>query len=192
MVTLQTERRRPVWEAMSDLFLDTETRWSLGHCARVCAASGYDDATLDRIFWLEVFPEAISNLRSVAGEWAGLALGDLPLTAPEDAAAGPSLQRRLHGGLVEPSWRVTSALTQWLRPLDDAQRDTCVRAWSLFAHLLFQPVPLDGPWLETRDALRPVLPYEWARYRPLALTLAQGDEDLEGAAQKLEALIARR
>ena len=54
-------RRKPVWEAMSDLFLDTETRWSVPYVARRCAESGSDDEELERIFWGEVFPEAIPN-----------------------------------------------------------------------------------------------------------------------------------
>jgi hypothetical protein len=47
---------------MSDLFLDTEKRWYVPFAARTCVESGYDDATLERIFWIEVFPEAIGNL----------------------------------------------------------------------------------------------------------------------------------
>ena len=56
-------RRQPLWDSMSDLFLDTENRWFVPRVARSCARSGYDDETLERIFWAEVFPEAIENLR---------------------------------------------------------------------------------------------------------------------------------
>jgi hypothetical protein len=43
---------------MSDLFLDTGVRWKVSFVTRICADSGYDDATLERIFWIEVFPQA--------------------------------------------------------------------------------------------------------------------------------------
>ena len=72
-------RRRPVWAAMSDMFLDTEVRWDVPFVARRCAESGYDDETLERIFWVEVFPEAIGNMLQVAGECAGLTLDEAAL-----------------------------------------------------------------------------------------------------------------
>jgi hypothetical protein len=66
------ERRRPVWEAMSELFLDTQ----LGakdhqRIANVLATSGYSARELDRILWQELCPVLAANLRSPAGEWAG-------------------------------------------------------------------------------------------------------------------------
>ena len=66
------QRRRPVWEALSDLFLDTELgEPHLRHIARVVAASGYTEAEVEEILYGEVFPVCIWNMRSVAGEWAG-------------------------------------------------------------------------------------------------------------------------
>ncbi|HIC80274.1 MAG TPA: hypothetical protein EYP07_04815 [Kiloniellaceae bacterium] len=66
------DNRLPVWVACSELCLDTE----LGdpdfqRIARVCAASPYGAADLDRIMFAEVRPAFGINLLSVAGEWAG-------------------------------------------------------------------------------------------------------------------------
>jgi hypothetical protein len=66
----ETERRRPVWEALSDLFLDTELdSRDLQGIAHILARSGYDDDELATILYYEVYPVCISNLVSTAGEW---------------------------------------------------------------------------------------------------------------------------
>jgi hypothetical protein len=66
------ERRRPVWEALADLFLDTtlddaDRRF----IAERIVASGYSPAEVEDILWHEVFPAVSDNLRRPAGEWAG-------------------------------------------------------------------------------------------------------------------------
>ena len=67
------QRRRPVWEALSDLFLGTELSEAvLRYIARVVTASGYTDAEVEQILYGEVFPVCIWNMRQVAGEWAGI------------------------------------------------------------------------------------------------------------------------
>ncbi len=64
------EYRRPVWEALSDLFLDTDislTRsWRIG----ILAASPYSIEELQEILVDEICPVCYSNLFCVAGEWA--------------------------------------------------------------------------------------------------------------------------
>ena len=67
----ELERRRPVWSALSDLFLDTEVRPAHAWRARVCARSGLDLPALRAIFDDELHPLLYSNLLSIAGEWAG-------------------------------------------------------------------------------------------------------------------------
>lgn len=69
----ELERRRPVWGALSDLFLDTELDqgW-LTTIARTLARSGYSDEELEQILYGEVFPACSCNLHSMAGEWAGI------------------------------------------------------------------------------------------------------------------------
>ena len=72
MQSPEIERRLPVWEAMSDLFLDTEiTEDRYRYIARRVIESGYGKEEVERILWLEVFPVLESNLRNIVGEWAG-------------------------------------------------------------------------------------------------------------------------
>ncbi|WP_295645609.1 hypothetical protein [uncultured Methylibium sp.] len=63
--------RRPVWEALSDLFLDTDVSLSRRWRVELLARSPY---SVDQIEWIlvnEVYPVCKYNLLSVAGEWAG-------------------------------------------------------------------------------------------------------------------------
>ena len=65
-------RRRPLWIALSDLWLDTELQdFDRDHIARVMLDSGYDRDRLERIMAEEVAPVVYRNLLSVAGAWTG-------------------------------------------------------------------------------------------------------------------------
>lgn len=68
----EIEKRFPVWEALSDIFLDTELdEITLMHISKVIIESGYKPDEIHNILWKEVFPAVGDNLRMVAGEWAG-------------------------------------------------------------------------------------------------------------------------
>src|SRR5262245_28825424 len=64
--------RAPVWDALSEMFLDTELQPAdLERLGRQLAASPYTLDELNAILFDEVYPVCIGNLHSVAGEWAG-------------------------------------------------------------------------------------------------------------------------
>ncbi|MBK1884526.1 hypothetical protein JIN85_19070 [Luteolibacter pohnpeiensis] len=66
------EERLPVWNALSELFLDTELQEDDHQSiARVLAASPYTEKKLDEILRFEVTPVLKWNLLSIADEWAG-------------------------------------------------------------------------------------------------------------------------
>lgn len=65
----EVELRRPLWVALSDLYLDTEPQWR--RVAAVCAQAPFDLGGLQRILFDEVDPVLRANLSSIAGEWAG-------------------------------------------------------------------------------------------------------------------------
>lgn len=68
----ELERRRPVWNAASDLWLDTELEpYNHRFIATTFLSSGYDIPALETIVFHEVAPVLWINLFSVAGEWAG-------------------------------------------------------------------------------------------------------------------------
>jgi len=68
--TLKT--RKPLWIALSDLFLDTELQeYNYVHIAKTMSESPYTLTEVEDILMMEVFPVCIANLHSVAGEWSG-------------------------------------------------------------------------------------------------------------------------
>ena len=71
----EVERRRPVWDALSSFFLDTELDDEQHrHMAQVLVASAYSPSEIQTILWEEVYPVVEANLRSPCGEWAGFDL----------------------------------------------------------------------------------------------------------------------
>ncbi len=70
--TRELRRRRPVWKAFSELFLDTQlSERDIRRVAGIAADSGYTIKELRDIHLMEVAPAIGKNLRSIAGEWAG-------------------------------------------------------------------------------------------------------------------------
>jgi hypothetical protein len=109
-------RRRPVWEAMSEFFLDTQLE-SADHAriAEILMASGYSLNELDYILWREVSPVLWSNLASMAGIWDGFDMKDVEeqiLRRP--AGRLRSWWCRISGGRLanEPWQAVRSILAQ--------------------------------------------------------------------------------
>lgn len=87
---LEVDRRRPVWVALSDLYLDTELeRSDHDRIADAIIASGYSVEEVEQILRREVGPIVGANLLSIAGEWEGF---------DEDWLVEAILQRR-------KSWR---------------------------------------------------------------------------------------
>jgi hypothetical protein len=63
------EQRRPVWQALSDMFLDTDTSLTRNWRVKVLASSPYSVEELERILADEIYPVCRTNLMCVAGEW---------------------------------------------------------------------------------------------------------------------------
>ena len=98
---LALERRRPVWRALSQLYLDTELdARDLADIAAVVAASGYSEAEAEAILYRELHPVLLANLTSMAGEWAGF---DLVWLEARILAARP---RRAAVALIPGKWLV--------------------------------------------------------------------------------------
>ena len=135
----EARRRRPLWEALSNVCLDTETRVSLPGLALVIHHSGYDDETVRRIAIDEVLPEHGGNLLSVTGEWAALHVD--PQRMARRAERGPGLRGRLLrvllGAHVRREVDAALALAHALGAAPTADRSLLVRAWRAIAHSYF-------------------------------------------------------
>lgn len=197
LTPLELQVRRPVWTAMSDLFLDTETRWSIPYVGRVCAASGLDDEQLERVFWCEVFPLAIYNLHDIAGEWAML---NLPEPELVERAENPRHDRVLEltsAWMVKRTWEASKIVCRRLRTEPVERALLLQRCWDGFGQ----------PYLEREEAFGTSAPRaglvearlagvdllaEWRFYRPVLLSVVSEDEEKGGVARdaEVERLIA--
>lgn len=72
MSTTIADERFPVWDALSEFFLDTELQEAdYDRIAKTLAHSNYSISALKEILDYEVYPACKWNLCSIAGEWAG-------------------------------------------------------------------------------------------------------------------------
>lgn len=68
----QIWERLPIWDALSEFFLDTELQpEDHRRIADTLAASRYSEKELEDILTYEVYPVCKFNIFSMAGEWAG-------------------------------------------------------------------------------------------------------------------------
>jgi hypothetical protein len=175
-------KRKPVWAAMSDLFLDTETRWSVPHVALRCAESGYDDEALERIFWAEVFPEGIGNLTQVAGEWAVLELDEAALIKRANSGSIPWLTRRAHGAMVQDEWLGVREVTAWLRAYSGEERTKHLRALDTLGRRYFEEPETEtsASAIERVKELNETARLEWKRYEAVCQRMLLANESPHG------------
>lgn len=69
---INIEKRKPIWIALSDFYLDTELQdYDFKHIASKIKESPYSLEEVKQIHKEEVFPVLYWNLLSVAGVWSG-------------------------------------------------------------------------------------------------------------------------
>jgi hypothetical protein len=138
--TVDIARRRPVWSAMSDLFLDTEVRWELPRVARVMVHSSYSNGELESIWRYEVTPEFFYNLWSVAGEWGGFRLDEVRLARRARSRPLPWLgyaHYRIRIAYSHDLWLALTPLVASLRDTLAARQVARSTAWQHAARAFF-------------------------------------------------------
>lgn len=137
-----------LWIAMSEHFLDTETRHTLIYSAGVCVQSGLSLDEIEDIFVHEVTPVLRFNLLSVAGEWAGF---------DEDWLCAACVKHAREQNLCSPLRRITSsafnarfaanerktllALCELFAPLEIEEQTLLSKQLSAMAQVFFDFVP---------------------------------------------------
>jgi hypothetical protein len=72
MDATELARRKPVWLALSEFYLDTELQPAdFRRIRTVFDQSGYSEREIRQIDYEEVGPVLVGNLLSMVGEWAG-------------------------------------------------------------------------------------------------------------------------
>jgi hypothetical protein len=118
--------RTPVWIALSDLYLDTDSRLSYAYIARTLAASKYKIEELHAILLEEVAPVVEFNLLQVAGEWAGFDEKWLLREILDRQGRRRSSRLRVD---ITSDWRCVKGLTQILRGLPSGEAMPRSKAW---------------------------------------------------------------
>lgn len=116
--------RMPVWDAMSEFFLDTELQeQDLGRIAGVLARSPYSERELWDILRHEVYPPCHWNLLCSTGEWA--LFGEeflLEKVAPRCGKRPKFAWPVLHAWMFRDHWNKVRVLLQELRARSCGER----------------------------------------------------------------------
>jgi hypothetical protein len=152
LAEVELSRRREVWHAAADLFLDSETRTELPRIALTLLGSGYAEAELERIFQFELVPECVWNLYDVAGAWAMMSLDEVRLA--RRAVRAPRTLARTFTRLLTPDslraqWRAVLGLRAHLGRAPQAERAGMAAVWTALAHAYLEErledvVPLEA------------------------------------------------
>lgn len=144
MTSMEANERKPVWLAMSDLFLDTDVRIWYPRVAGILAESPFTIAELADIFAREVAPIAEQNLRIVAGEWA--AFDEEWLISRITARLARSNRK---SDTAREDWQAVALLIAILRRLEPAERPGRTAIWQQLSKFFLDrdpaPVAIETP-----------------------------------------------
>jgi hypothetical protein len=109
--------RLPVWEALSEFFLETELGdMDYQRISEVLTSSPYSIQEMENILRLEVYPVLIWNLRSIAGQWTDFDREWLRVRMEPRLNRRPWLRMPLlHWGLIRDHWTSVSTLIRHKR-----------------------------------------------------------------------------
>lgn len=111
--TYSIHDHRPIWIALSELYLDTELQAiDYQHIASVIQQSPYSLKQVKLIDRNEVFPVLFNNGLSVAGEWTGFD-PDWLVTCITESLSNQNIFKRIRnriafriwGGMTQDNWR---------------------------------------------------------------------------------------
>jgi len=192
----QLAQRRPVWDALGELFLDTDTRPSLPLIARVLTESGFAGAELSEIWAEELTPALHFNLTLVAGEWAFFDLAWLERRIVRRRAVRHRLGRwslarllaRLWGHEMQLYFQVVLRLRADLMALPEPERPARAEAWHRLARAYFWP---ERPHTQPPAASRATLMAAWTALEPTLRPLLLARESAAAAEWAVGELLAR-
>lgn len=105
--------RLPVWQALSEFWLDTELQeFELEYIAKVLADSPYSLEEIKAIHQFEVAPAVSANLLCVAGEWTGFEKGWLTQKCKGNALNRKNIWHRVRFGL-QGAYYTSCTLRYW-------------------------------------------------------------------------------
>jgi hypothetical protein len=186
--------REDVWEALGDLFLDTETRTWIPRAALKCVEAGLTRDEAFEVWAYEVTPALWPNLLSVAGEWAGWDRGWLEQRV-RASAVKPSrlayLRYRACGGGLHADWKAIAQCMMLLAAAEPAARAALAADLTWLASQYFDftaSMPAPSSEARLRDRFRNTfLPI----FAPLVVTGAGQPESLAICRNRVEGALGR-
>lgn len=202
----QLEVRRPIWDTLGDLYLDTDTRPDLPRMARVLTESGLSEAELNTIWEQEVTPALVHNLSVPMGEWAYFDLNWLEkrIVRRQRYMQQAHIQRLLRWPLLtrwlgriwsngmQPYFQTVLTLRGELLALPEPERHARADLWQWIAHMYFWPdTPVfttlppgaEGLWsvfAKLEPQLRPLLNASDSKKMPLEMRRAHVLQLIQG------------
>ena len=137
MDEIELERRRPVWTALSNLFLDTEVRPLVVNAAAACLSSGYSDEQLQTIWRHEVSPVLGWRLLGFGVGWEWVRFDQDGLES-EILKRRPKWTDRIAARLNRKVWVEVSRLRMWLASWPTSDREAIVRALTTLTHGVYE------------------------------------------------------
>jgi len=125
-------KRENLWLALSDLFLDTDTRGDLPRIALAAFNSGFSWEVIEQSYLEEVAPVVAPNLMQVAGDWMGFPQEWL-FEQIRGRVPGTTCKSRLVTDQLHDEWLVVSLLYHRLLELPPELREERCRGWLLLA-----------------------------------------------------------
>jgi hypothetical protein len=183
-----------LWEAMADLFLDTETRYRIPEIAGRCVRNGLTRQKARNIWRYEVTPAVWHNLIDVAGEWAGWPTDWLIARIEEvrrkaESPPGWSDALRYHAtaGAIDPVWRAVEQCIDAFAQLQAPEAARLEASLTWLARVFFDFVPgarPADPTLETvyRATFLPI-------FAPLAVTCQITGESPAACRERVQAAL---
>ena len=111
--------RRPVWAAISELFLDVKlSDTAIADISRRLRDSGLSQAQLYEIYADEVAPVLYQNLASPAGEWAGFDLQWLEGTITENRKRSTRFGQVAFLKPLRRYWVTRSTIFEWRKVVE--------------------------------------------------------------------------
>lgn len=181
-------RLEPVWEAMAEHFLDTETRHDVPTTALRCLEAGLHEDDAFAVWCFEVTPVLWPNLWDVAGEWAcwprAWLLEQVAAARAARAREPGLLSRCCYHARIGASHAVWLAIAQsmaLLAAVATDQREAACAQLAALARCYFDFVP--RPLTDRTAAAR-----WWRAFAPVLASLSDAREAAAGTARVEAAL----
>lgn len=111
---LDSEDRKPIWDALQMFWMDIEPSDELENAIATCAKSKYSILELEYIYWNEVYPAVNQNFTQPIPEWTGYDIEQLTELIIANADRIKPIKYKLFHFRVNNWWKeIASGITKY-------------------------------------------------------------------------------